>query len=150
MRVVVQRVSEASVTVNNQIVGEIQQGLLVLVGIENADTAEDVAWLSNKIVQLRIFNDAQGVMNHNVLEIDGNILLISQFTLMASTKKGNRPSYLRASKPPVAIPLYQQIIYQLQLLMNKPIATGVFGADMKVRLLNDGPVTILMDSKNKE
>lgn len=150
MRVVIQRVSEASVTVNNQITGAIQQGLLVLVGIEHADTIEDVAWLSNKIVQLRIFNDAQGVMNHNVIEMDGNILLISQFTLMASTKKGNRPSYIRASKPPIAIPLYQQMIHQLQLLMNKPIATGVFGADMKVRLLNDGPVTIIMDSKNKE
>ncbi len=150
MRVVIQRVSEASVTVNNQITGAIQNGLLVLVGIEHADTIEDVAWLSNKIVQLRIFNDAQGVMNHNVIEMDGNILLISQFTLMASTKKGNRPSYIRASKPPIAIPLYQQMIHQLQLLMNKPIATGVFGADMKVRLLNDGPVTILMDSKNKE
>ncbi len=150
MRVVIQRVSEASVTVNNQITGAIQQGLLVLVGIEHADTIEDVAWLSNKIVQLRIFNDAHGVMNHNVIEMDGNILLISQFTLMASTKKGNRPSYIRASKPPIAIPLYQQMIHQLQLLMNKPIATGVFGADMKVRLLNDGPVTILMDSKNKE
>lgn len=150
MRVVIQRVSEASVTVNNQITGAIQNGLLVLVGIEHADTIEDVAWLSNKIVQLRIFNDAQGVMNHNVIEMDGNILLISQFTLMASTKKGNRPSYIRASKPPIAIPLYQQMIHQLQLLMNKPIATGVFGADMKVRLLNDGPVTIIMDSKNKE
>jgi D-aminoacyl-tRNA deacylase len=150
MRVVIQRVSEASVTVNNQITGAIQNGLLVLVGIEHADTIEDVAWLSNKIVQLRIFNDAQGVMNHNVIEMDGNILLISQFTLMASTKKGNRPSYIRASKPPIAIPLYQQMIHHLQLLMNKPIATGVFGADMKVRLLNDGPVTIIMDSKNKE
>ncbi len=150
MRVVIQRVSEASVTVNNQITGAIQNGLLVLVGIEHADTIEDVAWLSNKIVQLRIFNDAHGVMNHNVIEMDGNILLISQFTLMASTKKGNRPSYIRASKPPIAIPLYQQMIHHLQLLMNKPIATGVFGADMKVRLLNDGPVTILMDSKNKE
>jgi len=150
MRVVIQRVSEASVTVNNQITGAIQQGLLVLVGIEHADTIEDVAWLSNKIVQLRIFNDAHGVMNHNVIEMDGNILLISQFTLMASTKKGNRPSYIRASKPPIAIPLYQQMIHHLQLLMNKPIATGVFGADMKVRLLNDGPVTIIMDSKNKE
>lgn len=150
MRVVIQRVSEASVTVNNQITGAIQNGLLVLVGIEHADTIEDVAWLSNKIVQLRIFNDAHSVMNHNVIEMDGNILLISQFTLMASTKKGNRPSYIRASKPPIAIPLYQQMIHHLQLLMNKPIATGVFGADMKVRLLNDGPVTIIMDSKNKE
>jgi len=150
MRVVIQRVSEASVTVDEKITGKINQGLLVLVGIEDADNNEDIEWLSNKIVNLRIFNDEQGVMNKSVLEIGGSILLISQFTLHASTKKGNRPSYIKASKPDFAIPLYEKMILQLKKDLNKNIETGIFGADMKVHLLNDGPVTIMIDSKNKE
>jgi D-tyrosyl-tRNA(Tyr) deacylase len=150
MRVVIQRVSEASVTIDGTVKGRIEQGLLVLIGIEDADTLEDVTWLSNKICNLRIFNDAAGVMNKSIIDIDGNILLISQFTLHASTKKGNRPSYINASKPPIAVPLYEAMIQQLQNDLGKPIATGIFGADMKVRLLNDGPVTIIVDSKNRE
>lgn len=150
MRVVIQRVSEASVTVNNSITGSIQQGLLVLIGIEDADTTEDVVWLSNKICNLRIFNDSEGVMNKSIIDISGDILLVSQFTLHASTKKGNRPSYIKASKPPIAVPLYEAMIQQLQTDLSKPVQTGIFGADMKVRLLNDGPVTIMIDSKNKE
>ncbi|MFC4231011.1 D-aminoacyl-tRNA deacylase [Parasediminibacterium paludis] len=150
MRVVIQRVTEASVTVDNSITGSIQQGLLVLVGIEDADTMEDLVWLSNKICNLRIFNDAEGVMNKSLMDCDGNILLVSQFTLHASTKKGNRPSYIKASKPPIAVPLYEAMIQQLQTDLGKPIQTGIFGADMKVQLLNDGPVTIVIDSKNKE
>lgn len=150
MRVVIQRVSQASVTVDGQVTGTIGQGLLVLVGIEDADTMEDVRWLSTKIVNMRIFNDEAGIMNCSVLEAGGDILLVSQFTLHAATKNGNRPSYIRASKPPVAVPLYEQMIGQLATDLGKPIATGVFGADMKVALLNDGPVTIVMDSKNKE
>ena len=150
MRAVVQRVSEASVKVDGNITGEIGWGLLVLVGIEDADSNEDIEWLSNKIVNLRIFNDEQGVMNKSVLEIGGSILLISQFTLHASTRKGNRPSYIKASKPDFAIPLYEKMILQLKKDLNKNIETGIFGADMKVHLLNDGPVTIMIDSKNKE
>lgn len=150
MRVVVQRVSEASVTAAEKIVGQINIGLLVLVGIEDADTSEDVFWLSNKLCNLRIFNDDSGVMNKSILEIDGDILLISQFTLHASTKKGNRPSYIKASKPPIAVPLYESMIAQLQSDLGKPIQTGIFGADMKVALVNDGPVTIIIDSKNRE
>jgi len=150
MRVVIQRVSEASVTVDEKITGKINQGLLVLVGIEDADNNEDIEWLSNKIVNLRIFNDEQGVMNKSVLEISGSILLISQFTLHASTKKGNRPSYIKASKPDFAIPLYEKMILQLKKDLKKNIETGIFGADMKVYLLNEGPVTIVIDSKNKE
>jgi D-tyrosyl-tRNA(Tyr) deacylase len=150
MRVVIQRVSEASVKVGNKITGEIKQGLLVLMGIEDADTIEDIEWLSNKIINLRIFNDENNVMNKSVVEIDGNILLISQFTLHAATKKGNRPSYIKASKPEVAIPMYEKMIAQLEKDSNKKIQTGIFGADMKVSLLNDGPVTIIIDSKNKE
>lgn len=150
MRVVIQRVSEASVRVNDAIVGSINIGLMILLGIEDADTKEDIEWLSNKIVNLRIFNDEQGVMNKSLLETDGNILLISQFTLYASTKKGNRPSYIKASKPNIAIPLYEQMILQLEKDGQKKIQTGIFGADMKVRLLNDGPVTIVIDSKNRE
>ena len=150
MRVVIQRVSEASVTVTEKIVGKINIGLLVLIGIEDADTNEDVFWLSNKLCNLRIFNDESGVMNKSILEIGGNILLISQFTLHASTKKGNRPSYLKASKSPIAVPLYELIINQLQAGLGKPIETGIFGADMKVQLVNDGPVTIIIDSKNRE
>ena len=150
MRAVIQRVSEASVTVDNNITGAIQNGVLVLVGIEDADTTEDIQWLSSKIVNMRIFNDADGVMNVSLKDSGGDILLVSQFTLHASTKKGNRPSYIKASKPPIAIPLYQQMIAQLQTDLGKPIATGIFGADMQVRLLNDGPVTIVIDTKNRE
>lgn len=150
MRVVIQRVSEASVTIDHKINGQIKLGLLVLVGIEDADTAEDIQWLSNKIVNLRIFNDANGVMNCSVKEVDGEILLVSQFTLHASTKKGNRPSYIKAAKPDIAIPIYESFKSVLAGELGKPIQTGIFGADMKVALLNDGPVTILIDSKNKE
>jgi D-aminoacyl-tRNA deacylase len=150
MRIVIQRVSEASVTVEDQVTGSIQTGLLVLVGIEDTDTDEDIQWLSNKIVNIRIFNDEDGVMNRSVLDIKGDILLVSQFTLHASTKKGNRPSYIRASKPGVSIPMYEKMIRQLEADLGKKIQTGLFGADMKVHLLNDGPVTIVIDSKNKE
>ena len=150
MRVVIQRVSEASVKVEGNITGQIGQGLLVFMGIEDADSYEDIEWLSNKIINLRIFNDEQGVMNKSVLEIGGSVLLISQFTLHASTKKGNRPSYIKASKPDFAIPLYEKMIAQLEKDLGKKLQTGVFGADMKVQLLNDGPVTISIDSKNKE
>ncbi len=150
MRVVIQRVSQASITIQGKKTASIELGLLVLLGIENADTEEDIRWLSQKIVQLRIFNDSNSVMNLSVQDVGGNILLVSQFTLQASTKKGNRPSYLKASKPDVAIPLYKKMIAQLEADLNKPIATGEFGADMKVQLINDGPVTILIDSKLKE
>lgn len=150
MRVVIQRVTQANVKVENTVTGSISNGLLIFLGIEDADTAADIEWLSNKIVNLRIFNDEAGVMNKSLLDIQGNILLVSQFTLHASTKKGNRPSYIKASKPNVAIPLYQQMISQLEKDLQKKIETGVFGADMKVSLLNDGPVTIIIDTKNKE
>lgn len=150
MRIVLQRVSEASVTVEATVTGAIGQGLLVLVGIEDADTDEDIQWLSNKIVNLRIFNDAAGVMNRGIKEVNGDILLVSQFTLHANTKKGNRPSYIKASKPTIAIPMYEKMIRQLETDLGKKIQTGIFGADMKIRLLNDGPVTIIIDSKSKE
>jgi D-tyrosyl-tRNA(Tyr) deacylase len=150
MRVVIQRVLEASVVVDEKVVGSIQNGLLVLLGIEDADTEEDINWLSNKIVGLRLFDDSEGVMNLSVKDIGGDILLISQFTLMASTKKGNRPSYLKASKPPIAVPLYEQMIATLTNDLGKAVQTGIFGADMKVSLMNNGPVTITIDSKNKE
>jgi D-tyrosyl-tRNA(Tyr) deacylase len=150
MRVVIQRVLEASVVVDEKVVGAIKNGLLVLLGIEDADTEEDIKWLSNKIVGLRLFDDAAGVMNLSVKDIGGELLLISQFTLMASTKKGNRPSYIKASKPPIAVPLYEQMIATLCNDLGKPIQTGIFGADMKVSLINNGPVTITIDSKNKE
>jgi len=150
MRAVIQRVSKARVTIKEKINGQIENGLLVLIGIEDADTDEDIEWLSARIVNLRIFNDEKGVMNISVKDISGNILLISQFTLHASTKKGNRPSYIRASKPDIAIPLYEKMIKQLSIDLGKEIQTGVFGADMKVELLNDGPVTIVIDTKNKE
>ncbi len=150
MRVVIQRVSEASVTIEGKIHASIEDGLLVLLGIEDADTEEDIEWLSGKIVNLRIFNDNNGVMNISIKEMDGNILLISQFTLHASTKKGNRPSYIKASKPEIAIPLYEKMMRQLSNDMGKIVKTGIFGADMKVELLNDGPVTIVIDTKNKE
>ena len=150
MRVVIQRVAEASVTVDAIVTGSIAKGLLVLIGIEDADTAEDVEWLSNKIVNLRIFDDAAGVMNLSLKDVDGDLLLVSQFTLHAATKKGNRPSYIKASKPDIAVPLYEQMIGQLEQDLGKKIYTGIFGADMKVSLLNDGPVTIWMDTKQKE
>jgi len=150
MRVVIQRVSRASVKVDGNVIGAIQNGLLVLLGIEDADNDEDIMWLSNKIVNLRIFNDEQNVMNKSVLDVGGSILLVSQFTLHAATKKGNRPSYIKASKPDIAIPMYEKMISQLSNDLNKKIETGIFGADMKVELLNDGPVTIIIDTKNKE
>lgn len=150
MRAVIQRVSKASVRVDGKITGAAGPGLLVLLGIEDADTTEDIQWLSGKIVSLRIFNDEAGVMNKSVADVGGEILLISQFTLHASTKKGNRPSYIRASKPEVAIPLYERMIQQIENDLGKKIQTGIFGADMKVELLNDGPVTIVIDTKNKE
>ena len=150
MRVVIQRVSEASVKVDGYNTGAINHGLLVLLGIEDADTAEDIQWLSSKIVNLRIFNDEAGVMNKSVMDVNGDILLVSQFTLHASTKKGNRPSYIKASKPDIAIPMYEKMINQLNADLGKPIQTGIFGADMKVSLLNDGPVTIIIDSQHKE
>lgn len=150
MRTVIQRVSEASVSIHGGIKSSIGKGLLILLGIEDADTEEDITWLSRKMANLRIFDDEQGVMNRSVMEIDGEILLISQFTLHALTKKGNRPSYIRASKPEVAIPLYQKMIHQLNLDSGKEIKTGEFGADMKVALLNDGPVTICIDTKRRE
>lgn len=150
MKVVIQRVTEASVTVDEKITGQTGAGLLVLMGIEDADTDEDITWLSNKLINLRIFNDAEGVMNLSLKDIGGDILLVSQFTLHAGTKKGNRPSYIKASKPEIAVPLYEKMIRQLENDLGKSIQTGIFGADMKVRLLNDGPVTIIIDSKNKE
>ena len=150
MRAVIQRVTHANVVINNNVRSSISKGLLLLVGIEDSDTTEDLIWLSGKVVNLRIFNDAAGVMNESVIEQGGDILVVSQFTLHASTKKGNRPSYIRASKPPVAIPLYEQFVQQLQTDLGKPVFTGEFGADMKVSLLNDGPVTIVIDTKNKE
>jgi len=148
--VVIQRVNEASVSSEGKLAGSIQKGLMVLLGIETADTLEDVQWLSNKIVQMRLFDDAEGVMNLSVKEIGGTILLVSQFTLHASTKKGNRPSYIAAAKHDISIPLYEAMIKQLTIDMGAPIQTGIFGADMKVALVNDGPVTIIVDSKNKE
>ena len=150
MRVVIQRVTEASVTIDNVLESSISKGLLVLVGIEDADTKEDIEWLSNKIVHLRIFDDADKVPNLSIKETGGDVLLVSQFTLHANTKKGNRPSYIRASKSVVAIPVYEKMITQLESDLEKKIFTGVFGADMKVALVNDGPVTIWIDSKQKE
>ena len=150
MKAVIQRVSSASVTIDSKIVAEIQKGLLVLVGIEDADTKEDSNWLCQKIANLRIFGDENYVMNLSVRDIDGEIIVVSQFTLQASTKKGNRPSYIKASKPDVAIPIYEGFVQQLEKELGKKVQTGVFGADMKVSLLNDGPVTIIIDSKNKE
>ena len=150
MRAVVQRVTEAEVVIDGKLKSSIGSGLLVLLGIEDSDANDDIEWLSNKIVSLRIFNDTNGVMNVSVKEIEGAILLVSQFTLHASTKKGNRPSYIRASKPDYAIPVYEKMISQLEKDLGKKILTGEFGADMKVKLLNDGPVTIVIDTKNKE
>ena len=150
MRAVIQRVSNASVEIEGKIKSQINKGLLVLMGIEDADTKEDIDWLSMKIVNLRIFDDEQGVMNISVKDLNADILLVSQFTLHASTKKGNRPSYIRASKPDIAIPMYEKMIAQLEKELGKKIYTGEFGADMKVSLLNDGPVTIVIDTKNRE
>ncbi len=150
MRAVLQRVSEASVTVDNEITGAIESGLLVLIGIEDEDEKEDIEWLARKIANLRIFNDEEGVMNFSIKDVDGEVLVVSQFTLHASTKKGNRPSYLNASKPDVAIPIYEKFIQAMEVFTGKTVKTGIFGADMKVRLLNDGPVTIFIDTKNKE
>ena len=150
MRVVLQRVSSASVTVEDKTVGEIQKGILVLVGIEDTDTQEDIDWLVTKITQLRIFGDENEIMNLSVEEVKGDLLVVSQFTLHAATKKGNRPSYIKAARPEVAIPFYEKFVTALEHKLSKKVPTGIFGADMKVALLNDGPVTIIMDSKNKE
>lgn len=150
MKIVIQRVSEASVVIDNTKVASIQKGLLILLGIVNDDSQEDINWLCNKIANLRIFPDEDGVMNVSLKEADGEVILVSQFTLHANTKKGNRPSYIKAAKPDVAIPLYEDFIKTLQNTLEKPIQTGEFGADMKVSLVNDGPVTIIIDSKNKE
>ena len=150
MRAVIQRVARASVTVDCEIISQIESGLVILLGIEDADGIEDIEWLSRKITNLRIFNDLEGVMNKSLLEINGDAIIVSQFTLHAATKKGNRPSYIKAARPEVAIPLYEQFISQLEKDFGKKVGTGVFGADMKVDLLNDGPVTILIDTKNKE
>jgi len=149
MKTVIQRVSHAKVEVNNQIVGEIKQGLLVLVGIEDLDNEEDIKWLAQKIVNLRIFDDANKIMNLSLKEIQGELLLISQFTLQAATKKGNRPSYIKASKPAISIPIYEKFKTQLEQELGQKIETGIFGADMQVSLQNDGPVTFVMDTKNK-
>lgn len=149
MIAVIQRVSEASVTIAGALKSKIPGGLLVLIGIEDADTAEDISWLSSKIVNLRIFNDAEGVMNVSVKDSGGDILAVSQFTLHASTKKGNRPSYIKAARPEFAIPVYEKFLKQLETDLGKPISTGEFGADMQVALINDGPVTILIDTKNR-
>jgi len=150
MRAVIQRVSQASVTVEGAIIGQIERGLMVLVGIVNEDDALDIEWLSNKIINMRIFDDENGIMNKSIVEIEGSLLLVSQFTLHASTKKGNRPSYIAAAKPEISIPLYHAMIQQLEKDLGASIQTGKFGADMKVALINDGPVTITIDSKNKE
>lgn len=150
MKAVIQRVSQASVTIDSKIVAEIQKGLLVLVGIEDADTQEDILWLTSKIANLRIFEDENSIMNLSVKDCNGDIIVVSQFTLHASTKKGNRPSYIKAAKPDIANPLYEKFISQMESEIGKKLQTGQFGADMKVLLLNDGPVTIVMDTKNKE
>lgn len=150
MKVVIQRVSEASVTVDNKKTADIKKGLLVLVGIEEADTQEDIDWLAGKIIKMRIFGDENDVMNCSVQDIDGDIIVVSQFTLHASTKKGNRPSYIKAAKPDFAIPMYENFVQAVEKEFGKKVQTGIFGADMKVSLLNDGPVTIVMDSKNRE
>ena len=150
MRLVVQRASRASVKVDNSIVSEIGNGLLILTGIEEADTQEDINWLVKKVCQLRIFNDEDGVMNRSVQDIDGEMIVVSQFTLHASTKKGNRPSYIRAARPETAIPLYEKLVAEFSKTLGKPVGTGVFGTHMEVSLVNDGPVTIILDSKNRD
>lgn len=150
MRVLIQRVKEASVTVNNEIISLINRGLLVFIGITEEDDRDDILWLTKKIANIRLFDDDNGVMNLSVMDVGGDILAVSQFTLMASTKKGNRPSYIKAAKPEISVPLYEEFCTEMELAVNKPIQRGVFGADMKVKLLNDGPVTIFIDSKNRE
>lgn len=150
MRAVIQRVSKASCKVNNNITGEIESGLVVFLGIEEGDDSNDISWLAKKITHLRIFDDEQGLMNKSLIDIEGNILLISQFTLLAATKKGNRPSFIRATKPERAIPIYEAMIAESEKILNRKIATGMFGADMKIELINDGPVTIMMDTNNKD
>ena len=150
MRVLIQRVKEASVTVDGKVISLIDNGLLLFVGITDDDTRDDILWLTKKIANIRLFDDENGVMNLSVMDTGGDILVVSQFTLMASTKKGNRPSYIKAAKPEISVPLYEEFCSEMELAVNKPIQRGVFGADMKVRLLNDGPVTIFMDSKNRE
>ncbi len=150
MRAVIQRVSQAAVTIDDEVKSQINTGLLVLLGIEEADEKEDIEWLSKKIINMRIFPDEEGVMNKSLIDVDGEILIISQFTLHASTKKGNRPSYIQAAKPEVAIPLYESFIDEIKKCVTTKVGTGEFGADMKVSLINDGPVTILMDTKNKQ
>ncbi len=150
MRVVIQRVNYASVTIGKELKSSIDNGLMILLGIEESDTQEDIDWLCRKITALRIFDDENGIMNKSVIDINGDILVVSQFTLMASTKKGNRPSYIRAAKPEISIPLYEKFCDDLSKLLGKPVGTGEFGAEMKVKLLNDGPVTICIDTKNKE
>lgn len=150
MKAVIQRVSHSSVSINNQIVAQIQSGLLVLIGVEDADYQEDINWLTSKIVNLRIFPDENEVMNLSLKDIDGEMIIVSQFTLHALTKKGNRPSYIKASKPEIAIPLYESFIKEMEVELGKKVQTGQFGADMKVSLVNDGPITIIIDTKNKE
>ena len=150
MRVLIQRVKEASVTIDSEVISLIQNGLLVFVGITDDDSREDIQWLTKKIANIRLFDDENGVMNRSVIESGGDILAVSQFTLMASTKKGNRPSYIKAARPEISVPSYEEFCSEMELAVNKPIQRGVFGADMKVRLLNDGPVTIFIDSKNRE
>ena len=150
MRVLIQRVKEASVAIDGDVISLIHNGLLVFVGITEDDSREDILWLTKKIANIRLFDDENGIMNLSVIETGGDILAVSQFTLMASTKKGNRPSYIKAAKPEISVPLYEEFCTEMELAINKPIQRGVFGADMKVRLLNDGPVTIFIDSKNKE
>ena len=150
MRVLIQRVKEASVTIDGKVISLIHNGLLVFVGITDDDNRDDILWLTKKIANIRLFDDENGVMNRSVIEAAGDILAVSQFTLMASTKKGNRPSYIKAARPEISVPLYEELCSELEFAVNKPIGRGVFGADMKVSLLNDGPVTIFIDSKNKE
>lgn len=150
MRVIIQRVSKASVVVEDNLISAIHEGLLILIGIENSDTEVDIKWLTNKIANLRVFNDENGVMNKSLKEVNGEAIVVSQFTLQASTKKGNRPSYIKAAKPDIAIPLYEKFIQNFEMVLGKKVGTGKFGADMKVTLTNDGPVTILIDSKNRD
>lgn len=150
MRVIIQRVSQASVAVNGKVISAIENGYLILLGITQNDTQKDIDWLTKKIVNLRIFNDENNIMNRSLLDVDGNVIVVSQFTLHASTKKGNRPSYIYAAKPEIAIPLYEKFVHQLEYELGREVGTGIFGADMKVSLVNDGPVTIIIDSKSKE
>jgi len=150
MKAVIQRVTSASVTVDGGIISEIKNGLLILLGITQDDSSEDINWLSNKIVNLRIFNDDNEVMNKSIHQVDGDVIVVSQFTLLASTKKGNRPSYIKAAKPEVAIPIYKRFIEQIETDLSKKVGTGIFGANMKIQLQNDGPVTIIIDTKNKQ